>query len=278
MYDDLLYYLGSRPGVYEPGEAKFWDDEHISKGMLEAHLDANLDSATRNLGFVRRSADWIAGVSDAGKRPRLLDLGCGPGIYAELFAQRGFDVTGVDLSPRSLAHAKQSAAKKGLGISYRQLNYIDLDYSGEFDIATLIYCDFGVLSPGDRKTLLGNVRRALAPGGLFIVDVCSPAQYSDWEEDKSWSFSGGGFWSGKPHACLCSFYRYDDCRTYCQQYIVIEQDALRRYNIWNHAFTPGELADDLKDAGFGSVRLYGDAAGADPGEELETICAVARLN
>ncbi|MGE5494383.1 MAG: methyltransferase domain-containing protein [Burkholderiales bacterium] len=32
------------------------------------------------------------------KRPRLLDLGCGPGIYAELFAKKGFCVTGVDFS------------------------------------------------------------------------------------------------------------------------------------------------------------------------------------
>ncbi|MGE5494382.1 MAG: hypothetical protein ACM3S4_03650 [Burkholderiales bacterium] len=57
MYGELLSYLSSWPGVYEPGEEKFWNDEHISKSMLETHLDENSDPATRSIGFVRRSAD-----------------------------------------------------------------------------------------------------------------------------------------------------------------------------------------------------------------------------
>lgn len=275
MYGDLLQHLSRRPEVYEQGEEMFWNDEHISKSMLEAHLDEKQDSATRKIGFVRRSADWIAGVADTARRPRLLDLGCGPGIYAELLARKGFGVTGVDFSPRSLAYAKESAEGKGLQVNYRQLNYLDLDYRGEFDTVTLIYCDFGVLKPDDRKALLERIRRALAPGGLFIVDVCSPAQYRGWKECTSWSYSDGGFWSAKPYACLYSFYRYDDCRTYCQQYIVIEDGVVRRFNIWNHAFTPEELAADLKDAGFKHVGLYGDIAGVDLNEKLKTICAVA---
>lgn len=277
MYDELLRHLSRRPDVCEPGEKEFWNDGYISKSMLEAHLDAKLDSATRKLSFVRRSADWIAETADAAKRPRLLDLGCGPGIYGELFARGGFSVTGIDLSPRSIAYAKESALKKGLNINYKQLNYLDLDYSGAFDVATLIYCDFGVLGPDDRKRLLASVRGALAPGGLFIFDVCSQAQYAGWKESTSWTFCDGGFWSARPYACLYSFYRYDECRTYCEQYIIIEQDSLRRFNIWNHAFTNEELISDLEHAGFKNVGLYGDIAGAPCGEESKTICAVAQV-
>ena len=67
--------------------------------MLEAHLNPEIDLATRKLDFVRQSAEWIAQTADPAVRPRLLDIGCGPGIYAELFCQNGFDVTGLDFSP-----------------------------------------------------------------------------------------------------------------------------------------------------------------------------------
>jgi hypothetical protein len=35
----LLQYLSKKPTLYAPSSSKFWDDEYISKGMLEAHFD-----------------------------------------------------------------------------------------------------------------------------------------------------------------------------------------------------------------------------------------------
>ncbi len=277
MYEDLLTLLSRRPEPYEPGEPKFWNDEHISKGMLATHLDPEDDLATRKIEFVERSADWIAGLADA-KRPRLLDLGCGPGIYAEMFAQRGFEVKGIDFSWRSLAYARESALGKGLDIEYVCGNYLDTDFGGPFDIVTLIYFDFGVLSGEDRAKLLLKIRGALAPGGLLIFDVLTPAHYIGKAENKNWSFHEGGFWSEKPHACLHSFYRYDNCRTYCERYVIVEADRLRRFNIWNHAFTEEELRQDLKSAGFGDVRFYKDVSGSAYNEaSSQAICAAAAI-
>lgn len=36
-----------KPPLFEPGELRFWDDPHISKGMLEAHLNPEQDAASR---------------------------------------------------------------------------------------------------------------------------------------------------------------------------------------------------------------------------------------
>lgn len=38
MYQRILDYLKEKPALYAPGTALFWNDSHISKGMLEAHL------------------------------------------------------------------------------------------------------------------------------------------------------------------------------------------------------------------------------------------------
>lgn len=96
MNHELFQYM-KRPELYAKSTAKFWDDEHISKGMLEAHLNPDWEAATRKLDFVNASVDWITKVAPVSQYTKLLDLGCGPGIYAEKFYQKGYEVTGVDL-------------------------------------------------------------------------------------------------------------------------------------------------------------------------------------
>lgn len=63
MNKELLNFLKKRPELYEQNVSKLWDDEHISKGMLEAHLNPDLDAATRNYKFVDKSVKWIAETS-----------------------------------------------------------------------------------------------------------------------------------------------------------------------------------------------------------------------
>jgi len=163
-----------------------------------------------------------------------------------------------------------------MDILYLCQSYLNMDYDRAFDVVTLIYCDFGVLSGADRKRLLEKVYRALKPGGLFIADVCTMKQYEGWKEKSTWSFCDGGFWSEKPYACFYSFYRYDGCRTFLDQYVIAEANNVRCFNIWNHGFKEQELEDNLKAAGFGGVSFFGDVAGEALTEESKAICMVAR--
>ncbi|GIO39997.1 hypothetical protein J41TS12_48580 [Paenibacillus antibioticophila] len=60
-------------------------------------------------------------------------------------------------------------------------------------------------------------------------------------ESHSWYFSDeGGFWNEKPHICLDSVYQYDDeDHTELTQSIVITEDTVNCYNIWDYFFTRG---------------------------------------
>ncbi|NLT13172.1 MAG: class I SAM-dependent methyltransferase [Clostridiales bacterium] len=275
MNNNILTALKHRPAAYEPSAYAFWDDDHISKGMLAAHLDPEIEAATRKPDFVSRSAGWIAGFASGINQPRLLDLGCGPGIYAELFAEEGFDVTGIDISRRSLAYAREHTARKGSCIDYIQGDYRGIDYDGAFDIVTLIYCDFGVLSPLDRAALLRKIHKTLKPDGRFITDVCSLRLYEDRPESTRWSYEDGGFWSEKPYACLHAFLRYDETGTYADRYVIVDEDDTRCYNIWNHRFSKEELLADFSAAGFADADFFSSAAGDAYTEESDVICAVA---
>jgi SAM-dependent methyltransferase len=275
MYQKLFNYLKNRPTLYAPSTSKFWDDEHISKGMLEAHLNPDIDPASRNHAFIDRSVEWISKITYSSEYRKILDLGCGPGINAERFAKSSCQVTGIDFSKRSIQYAIASARRQELDIEYRYQDYLSIAYDQEFDVATLIYCDFGVLSGGDRAELLRLVNRSLKPGGTFVFDVFNPNQYKGIEEYRRFSYSEGGFWCEEPYTVLESLYRYDESNTFLRQYLVLSEDETRCYNIWEHTFTTDELLRDLTEAGFGQVIFYGDVAGADYHAEGNIICAVA---
>ena len=108
MYSKFINYLKEKPSLYAPSSAPFWDDEHISEYMLKAHLDPEIDAATRLHDFIEQSAKWIAQYCKARPGMKLLDLGCGPGLYAERFCKEGFRVTGLDYSRRSIEQARQA--------------------------------------------------------------------------------------------------------------------------------------------------------------------------
>jgi SAM-dependent methyltransferase len=275
IFDKLKGYL-NRPEPYTPSTGAFWDDEHISKGMLEAHLDPNTDSATRKYDFVEKSTNWIASKFSATDFPRLLDLGCGPGIYAEKFLGKGYDVNGLDFSKRSINYANESARRNNFNIKYEYGNYLEIPYVNEFDIITLIWCDFGALPPEDREKLLRKVLLALKINGVFIFDVFSDKVFETKSEEKKFDYMPqSGFWSGRPHLKLGSTYKYDG-RIFVDQSIIIEQEKINCYNIWEHYFTKDELIQDLSHTGFVDIDVYAGVDGAEYEESSQTICLTSR--
>jgi SAM-dependent methyltransferase len=275
-YIDLLDALSYKPSLYEKTPDKFWDDDHISKSMLEAHLNPDNDAASYRPSMIRQAVQWIAGLSGNQYNRALLDLGCGPGLYTTLYADAGFEVTGIDLSPRSLEHARAAAAQNGRSIRYLQGDYLTTDFDGTYDIVIMISCDFGVLPPSDRSLLLDKIHRVLRPGGVFVFDVHSLHCYESRPVAQNWSCYNGGFWSAEKHACLQAHYRYETEKVFADRYVIAEAQRFRCFNIWNHGFTAPELREDLSGAGFRSVEFYADVAGAPFDETGETICAVAR--
>ena len=206
MFKELQAML-KKPALYEKGTTELWTDEHISKGMLEAHLQPDLDAATRKHTTVKEHVKWISTVASAETYPNLLDLGCGPGIYAEEFYKAGYQVSGMDISRRSIDYAKKTAAEKKLPISYYHQNFLTMDFTEQFDLVTLIYFDFCVNSTEDRAKTLKNIHAALKPGGLLIIELTKPQHFAEHKECKKWEYAENGFICDEAHLHLESFYR-----------------------------------------------------------------------
>lgn len=270
---DRLEELLAPPSMDAVDGPSFWTDEHISAELLTVHLDPADDLASRKPEFIDRSATWIAASAPPDRYPRLLDLGCGPGLYAERFAAAGYAVTGVDFSRRSIDHARESARRHGLPITYLCDDYLSMELPRTHDWAVLIYCDYGVLSAADRQHLLRKVRAGLRPGGRFLLDVCSPKVFEAFEESRTWAAQDSGFWSAERHLCLEANLRYPDLTT-LHRAVVLTRDDVRTYNIWTHCFTPESLAAEVEATGFRVLEVLGDVAGTPYAEDSPTIAVL----
>lgn len=269
---DLLQRLSQPPSVFEPGEPLFWDDPHISKGMLEAHLSPDTEAASRHPDTIDAIVRWL--VSTLGLKPgdSVIDLGCGPGLYAERLARAGLRVVGVDYSRRSIGYARESAAKQGLDIEYHYQNYLTLDRDSEFDAALLIYGDFCPLSPDNRDSLLRRVHRALKPGGRFVFDVTTRKHRARVGEKNNWYVTESGFWKPGPHLVLEEGFDYLDQDIHLDQYIVIEPGGrVTVYRNWFQDYTPATIIPVVEQQGFRVQGYWNDLAGTPYTPDTEWI-------
>ena len=123
------------------------------------------------LQFIRDRA--AARFGRAGTRPfeglQLLDIGCGGGLLSEPMARLGFEVTGVDASPKNIGTASAHAGAGGLDIRYRNATVEELLASGaqaSFDVVLNMEVVEHVPNPG---RFLRDASRLLKPGGLMVV-------------------------------------------------------------------------------------------------------------
>ena len=273
----LLQALQGKPEPFTPGEKLFWDDPHISKGMLAAHLDPTTDLASRRPETIDRAVAWIVETLGLGPGDPVLDLGCGPGLYTQRFARRGLRVSGMDYSRRSIEYAKQQAAEHGLDIHYRYQDYLTLDDPELYTAVFLIFGDFCPLSPEKRSRLLQNVRRALLPGGHFVLDVTTREGRMLWKSENRWYVAESGFWKPGKHLVLEQGFDYPEQSIYLDQFTVVEADGkVSVYRNWFQDYDPESITAELEAGGFIVESVWGDLTGTPYEEGGEWIGVVAR--
>ncbi|HOU15066.1 MAG TPA: class I SAM-dependent methyltransferase [Anaerolineae bacterium] len=277
MNFELIMQLQQKPDPFTPGEPLFWDDPHISAQMLKWHLDPDNDVASRRPETIQRTVDWLVAALGLQAGDSVLDMGCGPGLYTSRLAEKGLRVTGVDYSRRSIAYATQYASEHHLDISYRYQNYLTLGDESQYEAILLIYGDFCPLSPEQRAKLLGNVQRALKPGGYFVLDVSTPILRQKHGNKNGWYAVETGFWKPGPHLVLEEGFAYPEQSIFLDQYIVIEASGqISVYRNWFQDFSRETITTELEQAGFVVQNVWNDLLGTPFTEDTEWIGLVAQ--
>lgn len=110
-----------------------------------------------DMSLVRRHLAGMAGS--------VLDLGCGPGHWTSYLHALGADVTGVDMVPEFVAHARATYP----GLTFRQGSMTELDVPDHSVAGILTWYSTIHLSPSELDGVLTDFRRLLAPGGVLVV-------------------------------------------------------------------------------------------------------------
>ena len=272
-----LISIARHPEPFESGTQEVWLDEDVADYVLKAHFDETIPGGSRESTFINATVDFITQLAPMEKFKKVIDLGCGPGLYSSKLAMKGYDVVGVDFNKTSIDYANNESIKHNLSIDYRIEDITTIEIENEFDLALLIYQIYCVFSPENRKRILCNVHRGLKPGGLVLFDVLSETNYDNLEENLMWSVSQGeNPMSDKEHLALYALIKYPNYVSLAKNVLVFESGKIVNYNYWNQHFSVDSLEKEVNEAGFTLEKVYADVNGGDYFSDSDSFAVVLK--
>ncbi len=233
-----------------------WDENAFSQRMLREHLDQSHGAASRRSPEIRaqieRMGNWL------GLQPgqHLLDVTCGPGLYAAEFARRGISVTGIDFSPASIAYARKLC--RGLPCEFLEGDVRQMNFAGrEFDAAIYLYGQFTVLRPEESRDVLRRIAAALRPGARLLLEILDEEHFD--KADSTWWYTDeAGLWGDFPYLHLGERHWDDARRAAVERFHIINLTTgeMRVYGLADQVYTPAEVEAMLHGAGFENVELH----------------------
>jgi 2-polyprenyl-3-methyl-5-hydroxy-6-metoxy-1,4-benzoquinol methylase len=262
---NALKKINERPTPFEFYTAsELWTNEHTSEKMLQYHLNDEIEASSRNSAFIEKSCNWIADhFNITGKK--VIDFGCGPGLYTTQLAQKGAVVSGIDFSENSINHARKVEKEKGLTINYVVSNYLEFETTEKFDLIIMIMCDFCALSPSQRKILLGKFKALLKPEGSILMDVYSLNAFEKKIESASYEKNQlFGFWSPNDYYAFVNTFKYENEKVLLDKYTIIEANKPKRivYN-WLQHFSVDSLQTEFNQNGLITREILVNVAGGE---------------
>jgi ubiquinone/menaquinone biosynthesis C-methylase UbiE len=203
-----------------------------------------------------------------------VDLACGTGSVALILAEKGYRVTGVDMSEEMLTVALQRAQEQENMPMFacQMLQELCLPRAVDLAVCALDGLDY-ILDPDDCKEAIRRVYKALNPGGIFIFDVNTPEKLRAMdgqvfldEDDDVYCVWRGEF---DEETNICSYGMDLFQRQGEQWYRSFEEHR-------EYAYTVEQLTEYLKAAGFTRICVYADGKLEAPREGEQRIYFSAR--
>ena len=265
MYENEL-------GLFQRSNDSIWTDEHISKSLLAAHLDESNDSASRQSHKRVEIINWIK--SNIKPNSKIIDFGCGPGLYAYELGNSGHNVLGVDFNKESINYAQKNKAINGI-VEYKYADYLKDTFDGKYDVAMMIWCDFSALTPNEQKLLLDKINNLLEDDGIFVFDVFGKEEIRQQTEKRSWSISNGDdFWSKEPYFLIEETKIFENENTLGMRYYSVNQTngKIKEYIIWHQCYDEKSIKTLLSENGFDTIDVRKDIIK----ETKETLFIIAK--
>lgn len=238
------------------------------------------DEANRELDY-GAWADFFERLFDRymTKRPQLiLDLGCGTGRMTLELARRGYDMTGVDLSPEMLDIARDAAEAEGRAkdILFLCQDMTAFELYGTVDATvSCLDCINHLTTLRDLDDCFALVHNYLIPDGLFVFDINGKGKFETVYASETYTVES------EDSFCIWEN-SYDERRRLCDFYITLfKEGADGRYDRYEDVqtermYTLRVIKKHLCDAGFEVLGAFADFEGTEATDADERIYIVAR--
>lgn len=255
-----LYRRPEKPAAWEHGGNLPWNDPAFSERMLREHLDESHSAASRTSAERAHQIEWLWSHLNLRPGSRVLDLTCGPGLYAVALAERGCQVTGVDFSPASVRHAHEQALQHGVAAA---CTFIEHDVrtvqveAGAYDAATILYGQLAVFTRHEAQALLHLAAHSLHPGGMLCIELLDQEKvdktHSTW-----WFTDDTGLWGDAPFLNLGERF-WDDAQAISLERfhtIHLESGVMDEVLLCDQSYAVAEMTALLHTAGFAAAEVY----------------------
>jgi SAM-dependent methyltransferase len=268
---DLIQRGSASPWV--EGDNIPWDEPEFSERMLKEHLSQNHDAASRKSETIDDQVAWINRALLNGQPARVLDLGCGPGLYTSRLARLGCTCHGIDFSPASIRYARETAAREGLACTYDQCDVRKANFGQDYDLGMFIFGEFNVFKPDHARQILRSLHTAIKTGGQLLLEISPLAAIRRMgQASSSWYTSPAGLFSELPYICLEESFWDEASRAATTRYYIVaaESGEVTRHASTYQGYDEDEIESLLDQVGFDDIRFYPalgiDNAATPPGE------------
>jgi len=238
-----------------------WDDPDFSRRMLAEHLSQEHDLASRKWQMIHTQVQWLHKLICNNTPVKLLDIGCGPGLYIEQFVAMDYDCCGIDFSPASIEYARSRLGDKAELI---EGDIRSVDFGSGYDLAIMVFGEFNVFSPDECRIILKKTFESLSPGGKLLLETHTfEAVERIGRAPNSWYKSGPGLlglFSDDPYICLMENRWLDKQQTTLQQFHILDagNGTVTSYRSTTKAWTNDQYRDLLKEADFADITIHSD--------------------
>jgi len=201
---------------------------------------------------------------------KVLDLCCGPGRHSLELAGRGLRVTGVDRTRIYLQRGRRKAARRGLEVEFVQQDMREPLGAQRFDVAINMFTSFGYFeAPSDDLRVAANLRQALKPGGVLLIDTVGKEYVARSWKDRDWAeLLEGGY--------LLQERKLTQGNSWIEnRWLLVRDGETEEFIIGHRLYAASELVALLESVGFGPVQVFGSLDGDPYDENSQRLVLVA---
>jgi len=226
-----------------------WWRKYFSEDYLKLYKHDKGESSREALAVIR--------MLQLQPGEKILDLACGFGRHSLVLAEKGFAVTGYDLSESFLKKARELADSLAIGLDLKQGDMRDIPYENEFDAVINMFTAFGFFDreEEDLKVLKG-VYKALKPGGQFLMDIVNREYALSQTLARRWTRENDMYMLEE------RFFDYFRSRLELVNRLIFPSGEIREATYSIRLYTLTEMLEFFNKAGLVLTDVYGDFNGA----------------